>query len=70
MKYKNIKKVIVTMLAVVIATSQVFVSMPISASEAETSLGPVTSKDVIYQIITDRFYDGDTTNNIPSGFDA
>lgn len=35
----------------------------------ENYLGPVTSKDVIYQIITDRFYDGDTTNNIPDGFD-
>ena len=32
-------------------------------------LGPVTPKDVIYQIITDRFYDGDPTNNIPAGFD-
>ncbi|MDO6355889.1 alpha-amylase family glycosyl hydrolase [Caloramator sp. CAR-1] len=29
-------------------------------------LGPVTSKDVIYQIITDRFFDGDPSNNIPS----
>ena len=34
------------------------------------SLGPVTSKDVIYQIITDRFVDGDTTNNIPAGFNS
>lgn len=33
------------------------------------SLGPVTSKDVIYQIITDRFVDGDASNNIPDGFD-
>lgn len=30
----------------------------------------VTSKDVIYQIITDRFYDGDEDNNIPEGFDS
>ncbi|PCJ45924.1 MAG: alpha-amylase [Gammaproteobacteria bacterium] len=37
------------------------------AINAETSLGPVTSKDVVYQILTDRFYDGDTSNNIPSG---
>lgn len=36
----------------------------------EDYLGPVTSKDVIYQIITDRFYDGDTSNNVPAGFDA
>lgn len=34
------------------------------------SLGPVTAKDVIYQIITDRFYDGDKSNNIPAGFKA
>ncbi len=31
---------------------------------------PVTSRDVIYQIITDRFYDGDTSNNIPTGFNG
>lgn len=36
----------------------------------EQDLGPVTSKDVIYQIITDRFYDGDTSNNVPAGFDG
>lgn len=42
-----------------------------SPAQAVTSndLGPVTSKDVIYQIITDRFYDGDISNNIPVGFD-
>lgn len=51
---------------------------PVLADEVDSStsienddgLGPVTSKDVIYQIITDRFYDGDTSNNIPAGFDA
>lgn len=37
------------------------------SSMAENSLGPVTSKDVVYQILTDRFYDGDTNNNTPSG---
>jgi glycosidase len=35
-----------------------------------TSIGPVTSKDTIYQLLTDRFYNGDTTNDIPAGFDA
>lgn len=30
------------------------------AADAAPELGPVTSKDVVYQIITDRFYDGDT----------
>lgn len=30
-------------------------------------LGPVTPKDTIYQILTDRFSNGDTTNDKPSG---
>lgn len=34
---------------------------------AETSLGPITAKDVVYQLLTDRFYDGDISNNIPAG---
>lgn len=33
------------------------------------NLGPVTPRDTIYQIVTDRFYDGDPNNNIPEGFD-
>ncbi len=37
------------------------------ALTASGALGPVTPKDTIYQIITDRFFDGDTTNNIPAG---
>lgn len=44
----------------------------ISAAHAATAsgaLGPVTPKDVVYQIITDRFVDGDVTNNAPPGFD-
>jgi glycosidase len=31
---------------------------------------PLTPKDVVYQIITDRFVDGNTANNVPSGFDS
>lgn len=42
--------------------------VPAEAQSSNIDLGPVTSKDVIYQIITDRFYDGDPTNNIPPGF--
>ncbi len=38
-----------------------------NSSMAENSLGAITSKDVIYQILTDRFYDGDSSNNIPLG---
>lgn len=40
-----------------------------SNTSVNSSDSPVTSKDVIYQILTDRFYDGDTSNNIPNGFD-
>jgi len=39
------------------------------AATASGALGPLTPKDVVYQIITDRFVDGDTTNNKPAGFD-
>ncbi|MBV8035772.1 alpha-amylase family glycosyl hydrolase [Roseateles sp.] len=42
---------------------------PAGAVTASGALGPVTPKDVVYQIITDRFSDGDTSNNVPSGFD-
>lgn len=41
--------------------------LPADAAASGRSLGPVTSKDVIYQILTDRFYDGDPANNIPRG---
>lgn len=34
---------------------------------AASSLGPVTGKDVVYQIITDRFSDGNASNNTPTG---
>lgn len=40
------------------------------AAVSQTALGPVTGKDVVYQILTDRFYDGDASNNIPSGSPA
>lgn len=36
----------------------------------EDYLGPVTAKDVIYQIITDRFYDGDSTNSVTGTADT
>lgn len=39
-----------------------------SLSSAQTV--PVTAKDVVYQILTDRFYDGDPSNNIPAGSPA
>ncbi|MDO4810475.1 MAG: alpha-amylase family glycosyl hydrolase [Eubacteriales bacterium] len=45
-------------------------SAVVFAQDTNSELGPVTSKDVIYQIITDRFYDGNSDNNVPAGFDA
>jgi len=39
------------------------------AATASGALGPLTPKDTVYQIITDRFVDGDPTNNKPAGFD-
>jgi len=32
-------------------------------------LGPVTPKDTIYEVLTDRFYNGDTSNDMPLGTD-
>lgn len=40
------------------------------ALTASSALSPVTPKDTVYQIITDRFVDGNTGNNIPSGFNS
>lgn len=52
----------IVMLCVLVLSS--FTS--VRAAQNTTPLGPLTPKDVVYQIITDRFYDGDITNNIPS----
>lgn len=41
----------------------------VEALTASSALGPVTPKDTVYQIITDRFADGSTANNKPAGFD-
>lgn len=50
-----------------------FVATPattaVASPTASGALGPLSPKDVVYQIITDRFADGDTTNNTPAGFD-
>ena len=75
MEYR--KRGLAILLAGVMAASVVPIGM-VSNCKAESapltekseSIGPVTSKDVIYQIITDRFCDGDKTNNVPRGFDA
>lgn len=69
---KSLSKGIVITLTV----ASVIAMTPVSSLRAdasgtksyEESLDPVNSKDVIYQIITDRFVDGDKSNNVPEGF--
>lgn len=46
------------------------VSVALFATASLQAATPITPKDVVYQIITDRFADGDTANNTPSGFDS
>lgn len=38
-----------------------------TVASVQTSAGSITGRDVVYQILTDRFYNGDPTNNIPPG---
>ncbi len=71
------KRGLALLLAGMMATSVIPLGMvsnckaeALTSSKGSESIGPVTSKDVIYQIITDRFCDGDKTNNVPRGFDA
>lgn len=72
-KSKQLKSVFTCMilsLAIVFSTSFTGIGTTAwAATAAAASDSPVTSKDVVYQIITDRFYDGDPSNNVPSGFD-
>ncbi|WP_161979356.1 alpha-amylase family glycosyl hydrolase [Streptococcus sp. S784/96/1] len=49
--------------------STILLGVSNQASADTGNLGPVTPKDTIYQIITDRFSDGDSSNNVPQGFD-
>lgn len=70
MKNQKVKQFMASFFLIMILGTQLIVPMPVCASQTESDLGPVTSKDVIYQIITDRFYDGDEDNNIPEGFDS
>ena len=65
---KRARGVLVFVLVIVLLLS--IPGATVFAQETVNDLGPVSSKDVIYQIITDRFYDGDSTNNIPVGFSS
>ncbi len=42
---------------------------PAAAATSTGALGPLDPTDVVYQILTDRFADGNTGNNVPPGFD-
>ena len=70
MTQRKSTKLFSLILALLMAFMLLWTALPAQAEENVDALGPVTSKDVIYQIITDRFYDGDTSNNVPDGFDA
>lgn len=70
MTQRKTTKLLSLILALLMAFMLLWTALPAQAEENVDALGPVTSKDVIYQIITDRFYDGDTSNNVPDGFDA
>ena len=59
-----------TIVLLILAMLFTLTSNAVWYQDSVDDLGPVTSKDVIYQIITDRFYDGDSSNNVPAGFDA
>ncbi|CQR23891.1 cyclomaltodextrin glucanotransferase [Streptococcus varani] len=67
---KHIFKNIITLTASATLLSSLACNAPIIVNADDTSLalGPVTPKDTIYQIITDRFSDGNIDNNIPTGF--
>lgn len=72
-KFKcKLKKIISILLFLTLLTTLITLDKSAISVEAGVNdnivepLGPVTSKDVIYQIITDRFYDGNKSNNITS----
>lgn len=63
------KRRFLSLMLVLALTMSLLTGGMVATAAAAPTLGPVTSKDVVYQIITDRFYDGDPTNNVPAGFD-
>lgn len=67
---KKVNSRIVRVVVSIIIVATIIVSGSYKVFATNDNLGPISSKDVIYQIITDRFYDGDTLNNTPKGFDS
>lgn len=73
-KLKSLKKLVFNLLLLLLAIFafplQSFGALENSNAPTGDNLGPITPQDTIYQIVTDRFYDGDLSNNIPEGFDS
>lgn len=63
------RPVLVALALLLVAPIALFDTGSAPAATSAGALGPLTPKDVVYQIITDRFYDGDPSNNVPGGFD-
>lgn len=55
MTQRKSPKLLSLILALLMAFMLLWTALPAQAEENVDALGPVTSKDVIYQIITDRF---------------
>lgn len=68
-RVRSTAKPVLLLLAICLAVTGLS-APPVVAQATSDSLGPLTPRDVVYQIITDRFADGDLTNNVPSGFDS
>lgn len=66
-------KLIASLIAIAMVLALVFTSLPaftsaqaVGSSDSDVSNSASFSTDTIYQIVTDRFFDGDPSNN-PSG---
>ena len=53
----------ISLLAIFMLTVSILFSSTAFAAVSATSIGDLDSSDVIYMALTDRFYDGDDTNN-------
>lgn len=69
-KHSLVKKLTSLLFVFIFVAGIVFADVPVNAAitstDAEVTNTASFSTDVIYQIVTDRFFDGDTSNN-PSG---
>ena len=56
-------KMVAFMLSLIIIFVGVIANLSSIYVDAATSIGALDENDVIYMVLTDRFYDGDVTNN-------